>query len=58
MLGIVDDIIKDSYFIVMKRNTSLDKLELLKRFLKMKYNIAITIKSLKMRDKQYKKEQL
>lgn len=58
MLGIVDDIIKDSYFIVMKRNTSLDKLELLKRFLKMKYNVAITIKSLKMRDKQYKKEQL
>ena len=58
MLGIVDDIIKDSYFIVMKRNTSLDKLELLKRFLKIKYNIAITIKSLKMRDKQYKKEQL
>jgi hypothetical protein len=58
MLGIVDDIIKDSYFIVMKRNTSLDKLELLKRFLKIKYNVAITIKSLKMRDKQYKKEQL
>jgi hypothetical protein len=58
MLGIVDNIIKDSYFIVMKRNTSLDKLELLKRFLKMKYNVAITIKSLKMRDKQYKKEQL
>lgn len=58
MLGIVDDIIKDSYFIVMKRNTSLDKLELLKRFLKIKYNVAITIRSLKMRDKQYKKEQL
>ena len=57
-IGIVDNIIKDSYFIVMKRNTSLDKLELLKRFLKMKYNVAITIKSLKMRDKQYKKEQL
>jgi hypothetical protein len=58
MLGIVDDIIKDSYLIVMKRNTSLDKLELLKRFLKIKYNVAITIRSLKMRDKQYKKEQL
>jgi len=58
MLGIVDDIIKDSYLIVMKRNTSLDKLELLKRFLKIKYNISITIRSLKMRDKQYKKEQL
>ena len=56
MLGIVDDIIKDSYFIVMKRNTSLDKLELLKRFLKIKYNVSITIKSLKMRDKHYKKE--
>jgi hypothetical protein len=56
MLGIVDDIIKDSYFVVMKRNTSLDKLELLKRFLKIKYNVSITIKSLKMRDKQYKKE--
>lgn len=56
MLGIVDDIIKDSYFVVMKRNTSLDKLELLKRFLKIRYNVSITIKSLKMRDKQYKKE--
>lgn len=56
MLGIVDDIIKDSYFVVMKRNTSLDKLELLKRFLKIKYNVSITIKSLKMRDKQYKRE--
>jgi hypothetical protein len=56
MINIVDDIIKDSYFIVMKRNTSLDKFELLKRFLKIKYNISISTKSLKMRDKQYKKK--
>ena len=56
MINIVDDIIKDSYFVVMKKNTSLDKLELLKRFLKIKYNISISIKSLKMRDKQYKKK--
>jgi len=40
----------------MKKNTSHDKLELLKRFLKIKYNISISIKSLKMRDKQYKKK--
>lgn len=56
MLGVVNDIIKDSYFIVMKKNTSIDKLELLKRFLKIKYNVNITIESLKMRDKHYKKE--
>jgi len=55
MTAFLDDIIKDSYFIIMKRETTLDKLALLKRFLKMKYNISIGIEALKRRDLEYQK---
>jgi hypothetical protein len=41
----------------MKRETNHDKLVLLKRFLKIKYNISIGMESLKRRDADYKKEQ-
>lgn len=51
----LNDIIKDSYFIVMKKKSSHDKLELLRRFLKMKYNISVGIDSLRKRDEVYKK---
>lgn len=57
MTTILNDIIKDSYFIIMKRDTKHDKLVLLKRFLKIKYNISIGIDSLRRRDAEYKKEQ-
>ena len=55
MSTFLNDIIKDSYFIVMKRETTHDKLTLLRRFLKMKYNISIGMESLKKRDSDYKK---
>lgn len=51
----LNDIIKDSYFIVMKKKSSHDKLELLRRFLKIKYNISVGIDSLRKRDEVYKK---
>jgi hypothetical protein len=41
----------------MNRETNHDKLVLLKRFLKIKYNISIGIESLKRRDADYKREQ-
>lgn len=57
MSTFLNDIIRDSYFIIMKRETNHDKLVLLKRFLKIKYNISVGMESLKRRDADYKKEQ-
>jgi len=57
MSTFLNDIIRDSYFIIMNRETNHDKLVLLKRFLKIKYNISIGIESLKRRDADYKREQ-
>jgi hypothetical protein len=37
-----------------KKNSNHDKLEILRRFLKVKYNITIGMESLKRRDKEYK----
>ena len=56
MTAFLNDIIRDSYFIIMKRETTHDRLVLLKRFLKIKYNISIGIESLKKRDLEYQKE--
>ena len=50
------DIIKSSYCVVMKKNTSINKLELLRRFLKFKYRISMNKESIEKRDKEWKKE--
>jgi len=57
-IAFLNDIIKDTYYVVMKKkmNSNHDKLEILRRFLKMKYNITIGMESLKRRDKEYKEQ--
>jgi len=50
------DIIKTSYFLVMKKKTTLNKLELLRRYLKFKYRIDINEDSIEARDIEWKKE--
>ena len=50
------DIIKTSYFLVMKKKTTLNKLELLRRYLKFKYRIDINEDSIEARDSEWKKE--
>jgi hypothetical protein len=50
------DIIKASYCIVMIRKTNINKLELLQRYLKMRYNISIGIDTLEKRKKEWEKE--
>jgi hypothetical protein len=54
-MELLDDIIKDGYIRVMKKKTALDKLELLRRFLKMRYNISISKLTLEKRHKVWKK---
>lgn len=50
------DIIKASYCIVMTRRTNINKLELLQRYLKIRYNISIGIDTLEKRKKEWEKE--
>jgi hypothetical protein len=50
------DIIKASYCMVMIRKTNINKLELLQRYLKMRYNISIGIDTLEKRKKEWEKE--
>jgi hypothetical protein len=54
-MELLDDIIKDGYIRVMKKDTTLDKLELLMRFLKMRYNISISKLTLEKRHQLWKK---
>jgi hypothetical protein len=57
-IAFLNDIIRDTYYVVMRRkkNSNHDKLEILRRFLKVKYNITIGMESLKRRDKEYKEQ--
>jgi hypothetical protein len=50
-----NDIIKSTYNVVMKRKTSHNKIEFLRRVLKYKYNISIGIDALEKRDQEYKR---
>jgi hypothetical protein len=50
------DIIKASYCIVMIRKTNINKLELLQRYLKLRYNISIGLDTLEKRKKEWEKE--
>ena len=50
------DVIKSSYCVIMKKNTTVNKLELLRRYLKFKYRIDINKDSIEARDKEWKKE--
>jgi hypothetical protein len=52
----LNDIIQDAYVIIMKRKTSHDKLEVLRRFLKQKYNISVTRSTLEKRDAMWSKK--
>lgn len=54
-VGLLNDIIKDSYYAVMRYKSSHNKLEFLRRFLKHKYNISIGIDALRKRDEEYRK---
>lgn len=50
------DIIKASYCVVMTKRTNINKLELLQRYLKMRYNISVGIDTLEKRKKEWEKE--
>lgn len=50
------DIIKASYCVVMNKRTNINKLELLQRYLKMRYNISVGIDTLEKRKKEWEKE--
>ena len=50
------DVVKFSYCVVMKKNTKVNKLELLRRFLKLKYRINMSNNAIAERDKLWKKE--
>jgi hypothetical protein len=50
------DIIKEAYLKVKNRKTKVNKVRLLKRYLKMKYRLDIAYKSLISRLKEWKKE--
>ena len=50
------DVIKSSYCVIMKKNTTVNKLELLRRYLKFKYRISMNKETLEARDKEWKKD--
>lgn len=50
------DVIKSSYCVIMKKNTTVNKLELLRRYLKLKYRINMNKEAIEARDKEWKKE--
>jgi hypothetical protein len=50
------DIIKASYCVVMAKRGNINKLELLQRYLKMRYNISVGIDTLEKRKKEWEKE--
>ncbi len=50
------DIVKFSYCLVMKKKTSFNKMELWKRYLRMRYNVHMSDNAIKERDKAWKKE--
>jgi hypothetical protein len=55
-MTILNDIIRSTYNVVMRRNTSHNKLEFLRRVLKYKYNISIGIDALEKREQEYKRK--
>jgi hypothetical protein len=50
------DIIKDAYLKVTQKKTKINKVRLLKRYLRMKYKLHISTSSLVSRLKTWKKE--
>jgi hypothetical protein len=50
------DVIKSSYCVIMKKNTTVNKLELLRRYLKFKYRISMNKEAIEARDKEWKKD--
>lgn len=55
-IAFLNDIIRASYLAVMRRKTSHNRLELLRRYLKYKYNISVTLETLQKRHDNYQKE--
>lgn len=52
----MSDIIKDAYLRVRTRKTTVNKIRLIKRYLKMKYKICISMSCLVNRLKTWNKE--
>lgn len=50
------DIIKATYCVIVTRKSNFDKLVVLQRYLKLKYNISVGIDALKKREEEWKKE--
>lgn len=50
------DVVKFSYCLVMKKKTSFNKMELWKRYLRMRYKINMSKTAIEERDKLWKKE--
>jgi hypothetical protein len=55
-VAFLNDIIRASYLAVMRKKTSHNRLELLRRYLKYKYNISVSLDTLEKRHENYQKE--
>jgi hypothetical protein len=55
-IAFLNDILRASYLAVMRKKTSHNKLELLRRYLKYKYNISVSLDTLEKRHENYQKE--
>ena len=50
------DIIRATYCVIITRKSNFDKLVVLQRYLKMKYNISVGIDSLEKREKEWQNQ--